>query len=188
MRAEVLLASLLLVACVSKNPPVETRHFHPRVPDAMGAPAGSPAAEPVRLVQVVAAPYLGDRIVWRFAENEIGFDELNRWAASPTTIVEDALKRHLSPQNGFLLSESATARTLSVYVAAFEVDRPSTRFVVQIQATLRDPSGALQSAAFEGEHPATIDDPRSVAEAAGEALATALRGLGEWLRQALGDR
>lgn len=188
MRAKVLLASLLLVACVSKNPPVETRYFHPRVPDATGAPPGNPAAEPVRLVQVVAAPHLGDRIVWRLVENEIGFDELNRWAASPAMIVEDALKRYLDAQNGFLRSESATVRTLSVHVTAFEVERLSTRFVVQLQATLRDPSGALQSAAFEGEHPATIDDPRSVAEAAGEALASALRGLCEWLRQTLGNQ
>ena len=187
MRAKVLLVSLLLVACVSKNPPVETRYFHPRVPDARGTPLENSAAQPVRLVQVVGAAHLGDRIVWRLVENEIGFDELNRWAALPATIVEDALQRYLEPRNGFVRSESATARTLSVYVTAFEVERPSTRFMVQIQATLRDPSGTLQTATFEGQHPATLDDPRSVAEAAGEALATALRGLGEWLGHALGN-
>jgi len=35
---------------------------------------------------------------------------------------------------------------------------------------------------------ATIDTPRSVAEAAGIALADAIRRLGDWLRPLLGDR
>lgn len=184
MRATILFAPLLLAACLSKNAPIEPRYFDPRLPEASGDPA-PPAAKPVRLGYVTAAPYLRDRIAWRLAENEVGFDDLNHWAASPDLLVDDALKRYLVPENGFPRTDSANAHTLYVYVAAFEVERSSKEVVVQLQATLHDPAGTLQRGVVEAKHAADIDDPRSVAQAAGVALSEAVRLLGEWLRPAL---
>jgi ABC-type uncharacterized transport system auxiliary subunit len=181
-----LLAPVLLAACLSKNKPIETRYFDPRLPELSGeaVPAGSPLT--VRLGYVTAAPFLRERIVWRLAPNEVGFDDLNYWAAPPDMLAEDALKRYLVPQNGFVRTDSASADTLYVYVAAFEVDRDGKQVVVQLQATLHEPKGTLQRGAFEAKVGADIDDPRAVAQAAGAALADATRRIGEWLNQTLG--
>src|SRR5262249_60659521 len=77
-------AVLLCGGCLSQNAPATPRYFHPATPapaaSANAAPAGD--ALKVRLGRVSAAPYLGDRMVVRVSDVEIGFDELHRWAAT----------------------------------------------------------------------------------------------------------
>jgi len=180
------IASLLLLgACVAGR--LEARYFDPHPPDILCDPPQA-TTRPVRLGHVTAAPFLRDRIVWRISETEVAFDDANRWAAPPDRLAADALGRALVARNGFLRSDSVRAATLDVHVAAFEVERAKADVVVRLEATLRDPSGAPQRGTFEARQVATIDTPRSVAEAAGIALADAIRRLGDWLRPLLGDR
>jgi len=182
MRTMILFASLLVTGCLSR--PIEARYFDPSLPEAPCDPA-QVASRPVRLGHITAAPYLRDRIVWRLSENEVAFDEMNRWAAPPEMLLEDALSRYLVARNGFQRSDSASACTVSVHVVAFEVERPAKDVLVRVLVTLRDPSGEAQRGAFEARQPAAIDDPRSVAQAAGIALSDVVRRLGDWLRQSL---
>jgi ABC-type uncharacterized transport system auxiliary subunit len=138
----------------------------------------------VRLGRVSAAPYLGERMVVRVSDVEIGFDELHRWAAPPDVMVEDALRRLLVPDNGFVVSDALDALVVDAHVAAFEGVSASKSVAIEIDLTLQQPGGGNASrGTVRVMRPTNVDDPAAVAKSAGEALGEASVDIAKWLHQ-----
>jgi uncharacterized lipoprotein YmbA len=181
------MVALVCSGCLSQNAPPTVRFFHPAP---LAAPPASAAAStgeplPVRIGHVSAAPYLGDRMVVRVSDVEIGFDELHRWASPPDVMVEDALRRLLVPENGFVVSGSLEALVVDAHVAAFEGVSTSKSVSIEIELTLeRHGGGDSSRGTVRVTRPTNVDDPVALAKSAGEALGEASQKIALWLRQA----
>ena len=113
-------------SCLSQGEVDMPRYFHPRAGVAEQA-----ASLTVR--RVTAAGYLSERMMWRLSNVEVAYDDLNRWAAPPATLIEEALR-----------GTAPGGAAVDVHVTAFEGDR--TRGVA---LTSKPPPGASGKAIFD---------------------------------------
>lgn len=175
-----LLTILIAAGCLSKEEVLQPRHFYPRLP----APdAGTGEGRPVRFGRASAAPYLETRVVWRVSKHEIGFDENNRWAATPDVMAQDALDG-LAERGGIHRSEASDAAYLEIHVAAFEVDLTAGHALVRIRASLHDSeSRETRYRTFEARRDADAKDMESVAQGMGEALQEVVQDIAAWVRE-----
>ena len=118
--------SLLFVSTVNscallgKNEVLSPSYFSPEAPVTPSqapigdATAGAHTQLQLRLGRVSAAPYLGERIVFRESEYELGFYEERRWTEKPGAYLKRALSRSLFEEHGVRRIGSGPGPTLEV--------------------------------------------------------------------------
>ena len=189
-RTSLIVGALLLGACLPEARLVEPRYFTPLEP-VVATPGQTGPRETtgplLRLRRVSAAAHLRDRIVWRRSEVEFGFRELRRWTQPPAQLVERWLARELFERRGLRRALAGPHPTLEVEVQAFdEVLGPAHAARVQLLARLTDARGvSLHERTYDVERPLEGRDPGAIARAMGEALAEALRRIGDGVEQVL---
>jgi len=184
------LALLLLAvsgcALTSKSSPMMPRYFSPdeargrtqlAAASSIGEPeAGTPAIE-LRLGRVTAASYLGERIVFRDSNYELGYYEERRWTERPDAYLRRAVARALFEDRGLRRVVSGAGPALDIELSELaELRSPP---VVRVRATyvLYDDRLVRRQATL------TIERPIPSAATAREGAETAARAMAD----ALGD-
>jgi cholesterol transport system auxiliary component len=170
-------------ALTSKSDPMMPRYFSPDESRGRGQLAASTTALPehethgaeLRLGRITAASYLGERIVFRDSNYELGYYEERRWTERPEAYLRRAVARALFEDRGVRRVVSGAAPTLDVELSEWvELRSPS---IVRVRATyvLYDERLVRRQATLTVERPipsAAIGNQR--AETAARAMADAL--------------
>lgn len=134
------------------------------------------------LIATAAGQHLGDRLMWRRSEVELGFSDQERWTQPPARYVDRALSDALFVQRGLRRVERG-APALAVELVAFEeVLLPEHVARVELRVLLLDAEGA---ALFERSVASSRPVAREQAEAAAEALGAALDAVAQELAEAV---
>jgi len=172
-------AALLVSGCLLGNGSPPPRYFVPEStaasdPQEIGSPQSAATAPSVKLGQVGAVAYIGERIVWRRSEVERGIYEQRRWLEPPAHYVERALVQQLFDAGKLRRVESGPVPTVDAELLAFdEILTPIHEAYVEIAVSLHDPRDAtLYERTLSAHEPIADADPASVARAMGRALDT----------------
>jgi len=128
------LSSACGCAVLGKSEVLGPRYFSPesassRAPSRASASTAASGLE-LRLGRITAAPYLGERIVFRDSIYELGFYEERRWTERPESYLRRALSRALFEELGVRRIVSGAGPTLDLELSEFaEIRgaRPSAR-------------------------------------------------------------
>lgn len=180
-----LAGATLLASCVLRNTTEPPHYFAPTFEGGatVGSSAGAATAEsqapvasegaiPLRLQRVRSASYLGERMVWRSSEVELGIYEQRRWTEPPAELFEQALAARLFQSGALRRSESATAASLEVKLLAFdEVLAPQHVASIRVSVLLEDgQQGPLIDRELAASAPVSGSAGSDVARAMGSAL------------------
>lgn len=177
----VLAALVLASGCTSPGP----RFFRPphQLPEAQPLSRESQA---LTLTATAAGQHLGDRLMWRRSDVEVGFYDQERWTQPPARYVDRALSDALFVQRGLRRVERG-APALAVELVAFEeLLLPQHEARVELRVLLADSEGAaLFERSLRVTRPIAREDAEATAEALGAALDTAAEELAEAVASAL---
>ena len=127
-------------ALTSKSDPMMPRYFSPDESRGRAQMAASPTAEhegethaELRLGRVTAASYLGERIVFRDSNYELGYYEERRWTERPEAFLRRAVARALFEDRGLRRVVSGAATTLDIELT--ELTELRSPPVVRVRAT-----------------------------------------------------
>ena len=184
-----LAVALLAVGCLPEPRVAAPRYFTPVTPEEEAEARPSPGLQGplLRIRRVRAAAHLRERIVWRRSEAEFGFHELRRWTQRPADLVERWLARELFERRGLRRALAGPYPILALEVQSFdEVLEPARAARVQLLARLTDAQGvSLHERTYTVERPLDGRDPGLLARSMGQALARALRQVGDDIEGAL---
>ena len=173
---------LLLVACLSQNPPPAIHYFQPVLPD-LAEPQARPPI-PLSLGRIGSSAYLHEEMVWRVSDVEVGFDDLNRWVEDPALLLREAFEVVLYQEAGFVYSTDPDAISADFHLRRFE-ERPGIEPVVCVQfmVTARRAAGATPDHREIHVHESMArGGAEAAATAMGMALYRAARELADHLR------
>lgn len=178
------LALLVSASCLSVDPPLPVRTFGLGEISAPSTVANAPS---VLRVSFRAAPLLRQPMVWQLSDVEVTSDELARWWAQPSALVEDAFATYFYDGLGY--TPGAHGVRLELHVSAFEGDitESAARARVRLRASLNDGSEANRTtqATFEGLTPLDSRSPDDLARAMTASLNSVLADLATWLEEEL---
>lgn len=180
--ALVILLSVSACALLGKNEPLMPRYFSPeggelpapgRAAPGASAPRADAALE-LRLGRISTASYLGERIVFRDSEYELGFYEERRWTERPENYLRRALARSLFEERGVHRIVSGAGPTLDVELTELaEVKRATPIARARATYVLFDGRSVRAEATVTVELPIP---PAKDSEAAPEAAVRAMTG------------
>jgi uncharacterized lipoprotein YmbA len=179
-------AWILIVLCAGcaltrKSKPMDVRYFAPTPRPVAESTLAGPAPAPggaleLRLGNVRAATYLGEKIAFRDSELEVGYYETLRWTENPEEYLRAGLSRALFEQHGVKEVVSGLSPTLEVQLTAFdELREPKHVARVEVVWKLRDHRSVLRQRTVTVERPIANrgkdDQGEALAGAMGAALA-----------------
>ena len=168
-------------AIFSKGEVTSRRYFSPDLPLATAKVGAKRSGVELRLGRVSAGTYIGDKIVYRESNYEVGYYDERLWTEKPDAYLRRALTRKLFEEEGLRNVVSGAAPTLDVELISFEeVRAPEHIALVRIAMSLHDDRVNLMQRTI------AVQRPIAVTPKAGEADAVA-QGLGEALRAAVDD-
>jgi ABC-type uncharacterized transport system auxiliary subunit len=166
---------LLLSGCAlfRKSAPLDVRYFSPVSYDAPATRAEHPRAQfGLKLGEVLAAPHLRQRIVYRKDGHELNYYVNLRWTEPPEEYVRRELTRVLFEEAGVTRVVAGDAPTLEVELLSFEellAPRHAARVV--IKAALIDEQVQVFGRTFVSEKPiAENGTPAQMVDALARAL------------------
>ncbi|HMJ54676.1 MAG TPA: ABC-type transport auxiliary lipoprotein family protein [Polyangiaceae bacterium] len=177
-----LLGAVAGCALTSKSDPMMPRYFSPdesrgrsQVAAATSAPERDPGAPTIelRLGRVTAATYLGERIVFRDSNYELGFYEERRWTERPEAYLRRAVSRALFEDRGLRRVVSGAGPSLDIELSELaELRSPP---IVRVRATyvLYDERVVRRQATL------TIERPIPSAATASQGAETAARAMAD---------
>lgn len=176
-----ILGVLSLAACSSS--PEAPRFFRPPAETPIAAPVTSQA---LSLAPTAAGQHLGERIMWRRSDVEVGFYDQERWTQPPARYVDQALSDALFVAGGLRRVERGEP-ALAVQLVSFEeVLLPNHQVRVELRALLVDAEGAaLLEQSVSATRPVGSEDAEAMARAFGAALKGAVRELTKVVLRAL---
>ncbi|MBL4843956.1 MAG: membrane integrity-associated transporter subunit PqiC [Planctomycetes bacterium] len=174
-----LLGALALSACSSPAPP---RFFRPPHEVPTAAPLTS---RTLALGPTTSGQHLGDRIMWRRSDVEVGFYDQERWTQPPARFVDQALSDALFVARGLRRVERG-GLALSVSLEAFEeVLLPKHEARVELRVLLVDGEGAaLLERSVLATRPVASEDAEAMVRALGLALDAAIEELADAIQAA----
>jgi ABC-type uncharacterized transport system auxiliary subunit len=153
-------------------------------------PAGSKLkGVAIKVRRLRAAPYLGDRIVWRSSPVDVGFYESRRWIEPPADVVERAVHDEVFGALG-MEPAAGSAITLELELSHFEeVIAPTHEAEVVLGFELEDAAGrrVARDTLVARTRVARGDEFAGVARSMGAAIDEVIGQLSERLVAALGD-
>lgn len=177
-----LLGTAVGCALTSKSEPMTPRYFSPDEARGRGQIAASTTGErevethaaELRLGRITAASYLGERIVFRDSNYELGYYEERRWTERPEAYLRRAVARALFEDRGLRRVVSGAAPTLDIELSELaELRSPP---IVRVRATyvLYDERLVRRQATLTIERPIpSAPTPSQGAETAARAMADA---------------
>jgi cholesterol transport system auxiliary component len=176
-----LMATATGCALTSKSDPMTPRYFSPDESRGRGQIAASktgeresePHATELRLGRITAASYLGERIVFRDSNYELGYYEERRWTERPEAYLRRAVARALFEDRGVRRVVSGAAPALDIELSEFaELRSPP---IVRVRATyvLYDERLVRRQATI------TIERPIPSTAAASQSAETAARAMAD---------
>ena len=179
------LLPLLLGATACVSTPDPPRYFRPLAPAAEGAPAPLSSAR-LTLARIEAAEHLGERIVWRRSEVELGFYDQERWTEPPARFLEVAIARELFARRGLRHAERGAPELQLRLLAMEEILLPQHKARVRVWVRLVDPlRESLLERWVEAEVPVAAEEAPALARAVGVALDTVVREIADAVSAAL---
>lgn len=178
-------------ALLGKSEALSPRYFSPDT--SLAAPA-QPSAQrgradsemdqafQLRLGRITAAPYLGERIVYRESNYELGFYEERRWTEKPGVYLQRALSQALFEVRGVRRIVSGPGPTLEVELtefAAFKQEPPLA--LVRATYILYDHRLVRREATVTVEVP--IEKAHSTDSSSGEAADAEVRAMTKALNE-----
>lgn len=175
-------------ALTSKSEPIVPRYYDPDLSDLPVRPAAadvdveraraSAKARVLRLGRVTAAAHLGERLVFRNANRELGFYEERRWTESPDAYLHRALAEVLFEREGIRRLIGGPGVTLDVELVEFEEikKRPpvaharATLLLHEGKSVLRERTVDVERAVGSGTRGEPGDSPDVVVHAMSLAL------------------
>jgi cholesterol transport system auxiliary component len=176
------LAAGLLCACAltSKSEPLTPRYFTPdyiaTAPRHVVPASAVPAAgvRQLRLGEVRGGTHLRERILFRDANNALGYYDERRWTERPEDYLRRALARALFEERGLTRVVAGAAPTLEVELVGFEEIRaPKRKVRLQAVILLHDERVVRLEETVTVERPVrstSPDDAGAVVAALSEAL------------------
>jgi cholesterol transport system auxiliary component len=170
-----LLAASSGCALLTKSTPVVPRYFTPEAGETppVAAVPRSPLA--VRVGRVGGDSYLRERMVYRGADQEVGYHEDRRWTERPEVYLARALETSLFEEHGLTRAVSWEAPTVTAELTAFEeVTGGAPRVRLRITYALADEAAVYLERTVTVERPLPdgpeVSRPSRVAAALGLAL------------------
>ena len=168
-------------ALASKSDPLSPRYFSPDMGTTIASAPAARAANPteLRLGRITASSYLGERIVFRTQEHELGFYEDRRWTERPDAYLRRALGKKLFEEGGIRRVLAGAGPTLDVELTALEEIRGASP-VSRARATvlLHDGRAVLREQTFTIERPIPAGRDGSVTtETSVESMASSMTAL-----------
>ncbi len=164
------LVALALCGCFGGTPE-PPRYFEPVTPEREAKPAPLELSS-LRLRTVDSAELLGDRIVWRKSDVELGVYEQERWTEQPAFYVREHLGRELFEVRRFRRTGRGAPLFLDVQLRAFEevlVPKHEVRVSIWILLATEDEAAVLERT-FEARRPVESENAEAMARAMGAAL------------------
>ena len=172
--------SLSSCALFSKGEVNFPRYFSPDLPKATSKVGSKRSGVELRLGRVSAGSYIGEKIVFRESDYEVGFYDFLMWTEKPEAYLRRALTRVLFEEEGLTSVLSGAGPTLDVELVSFEeVKTPVHLGLVRIAFTLHDDRVVHMQQTMAIERPIVMvvakdKQADAVAEALGEALRSAV--------------
>ena len=181
------LLALLLGAGACVSPPDPPRYFRPLPPERADERAAAPLSSArLTLARIEAAEHLGERIVWRRSEVELGFYDQERWTEPPARFLEVALARELFARRGLRHAERGAPELQLRLLAMEEILLPQHKARVRVWVRLVDPlREALLERWVEAEVPVAAEEAPALARAVGVALDEVVREIADAVAAAL---
>jgi len=160
-------------ALFSKGDVPMRRYFSPDLPAATNGVARS--SSELRLGRVTAGAFIGERIMFRESEHEVGLYDDRSWTEKPDAYLRRALSRVLFEELGLRSVMRGAGPTLDVELISFEeVKSPRHLGRVKLAFSLRDERVVSLQQTLSVERPIASAAPEAVAQALGEALRDAV--------------
>ncbi len=161
-------------ALFSKNEIAQRRYFSPDLPSERPKAVQRANAE-LRLGRITAGAAIGERIMFRASEYELGFYDDRIWTEKPEAYLRRALTRVLFEEQGLHSVVRGAGPTLDVELVGFEeVRAPLHVGRVTIAWTLSDERVVTLQQTVSIDRPIADDTAESTARAMGEALRDAV--------------
>lgn len=172
----VLAVSLHGCALLSKGTVPTRRYFSPDV-EAGSAPVGiPPASAELRLGRITSSAFLGERIMFRESDHEVGFYDDRIWTEKPEAYLRRALTRVLFEEQGLRSVVRGAGPSLDLELISFEeVMTPVHLARVKISFSLSDERVVSLQQTLTVERPVAASSPQAEASAVAEAMGVALR-------------
>jgi len=166
-------------ALFSKGDVPMRRYFSPELSAASPAPGVAHSNLELRLGRVTAGPFLGERIMFRESEHEVGFYDDRLWTEKPEAYLKRGLTRVLFEEQGLVRVMRGAAPTLDVELISFEeVKAPARVARVKVAFSVGDERIVSVQQTLSVERPiaaaAKGAEAGAVAQAMGEALRDAV--------------
>ena len=163
-------------ALFSKGEVSFPRYFTPDLPKAPSKVGSKRSGVELRLGRVSAGSYIGEKIVYRESDYEIGFYDYRLWTEKPEVYLRRALTRVLFEEEGLMSVVTGAAPTLDVELVSFEeVKRPTHLALVRVAFSLHDDRVVFMQQTMAIERPIIVLAKGGEADAVAEALGEALR-------------
>jgi uncharacterized lipoprotein YmbA len=194
-----LVVSLLLMgssgcALLTKSTPVVPRYFTPeqREPTA-AAETQARSGLSVRMGRIGGGSYLKERMVYRDADQEVGYHEDERWTERPEVYLARALEASLFEEHGLTRAAAWSAPAVTAELTGFEElvgDPPRVR--LRVTYALEDEATVFLEHTLTVERPlpdgAEATRPSRVAAALGLALHEAVERIAQDVMGSLSQR
>jgi ABC-type uncharacterized transport system auxiliary subunit len=160
-------------ALLSKGEVAVPRYFSPDLPAPATSTPGPRSAAELRLGRVTAGTHLGERLVYRTSDVELGFYDDRLWTEKPASYLRRALSRVFFEERGLQSSLSGNGATLEVELVSFEeVLKPKHVARVELSFSLRDDQSVRMQESLTVEKPIASGEKK--ADAAAKAMSEAL--------------
>ncbi len=163
-------------ALFSKGEVSFPRYFTPDLPKGATKVGSKRSGVELRLGRVSAGSYIGEKIVYRESDYEVGFYDFRLWTEKPEVYLRRALTRVLFEEEGLMSIVSGAAPTLDVELVSFEeVRAPQHVALVRIAFSVHDDRSVSLQQTMAIERAIPTPEKGREADAVAEALGDALR-------------
>jgi len=167
----IILTSATGCALLGKSEPLAPHYYSPEKATPAAAAAKAPEGTALRLGLISAGSDIRKNLVIRVAEQELAYDEEQRWTEKPEAYLRRSLARALFEERGVRRVISGPATALEVELVAFEeVEGPPHRVRVSAVVIVHDEREVKLEKTFTVERPVSDNATEAVVSAMGDAL------------------
>ena len=142
LRALIVIACLILVACAASRP---IRYYRLEIPEPLAAAPGAGFGVTVQVANIDSPPIMRDgRILYQTGTHEVGAYEYHRWVETPDRVVQDSLVRMLRSSGKFQSVDTPRNTVKPDYIVQgkiyefSEMDKPAVFTRVSLEIELHE--------------------------------------------------
>ena len=142
LRALIVIACLILVACAASRP---IRYYRLEIPEPLAAAPGAGFGVTVQVANIDSPPIMRDgRILYQMSTHEVGAYEYHRWVETPDRVVQDSLVRMLRSSGKYQSVDTPRSTVKPDYIVQgkiyefSEMDKPAICARISLEIELQD--------------------------------------------------